>query len=149
MTASLHLAGPDDTDRVMSLVRSHHADAALELSEEMRRDGVEPLLAGSALGAIYLVGPRSAPAGYIALTFSWSIAHGGMTATIDEFFMRPPVRGRGLGSEALTALRPVLVEVGLRALYLDLRLPTDRAQSLAGKWGFHTEHDTERLIWTP
>ena len=76
-----------------------------------------PLLEGSPLGVIYIVGPRNSPVGYIAISFGWSIETGGIDGSIDEIWIRPAVRDKGMASEALSALIPALREAGVTALH--------------------------------
>uniref|UniRef100_UPI00261D46EB GNAT family N-acetyltransferase n=1 Tax=uncultured Lentibacter sp. TaxID=1659309 RepID=UPI00261D46EB len=101
MSAALHLARPEHLDKLLSLVAAFHAEAGLDTSPEGRRAGIEPLLEGIPYGAVYLIGPTRAPIGYIVVTFGWSVEFGGMDGFVDELYIRPPVRGRGLDSEVL------------------------------------------------
>lgn len=134
--SALRLATPDDLDRLMSLVERFHAEAGIDQDDDTRRTALVPLLDGSPHGAIWMVGPRSAPVGYIAVTFTWSIELGGLDAMVDEFFIREKVRGRGMGSEALAALARALSGQGLRALHLEVARDNATAQRLYGRLGF-------------
>jgi ribosomal protein S18 acetylase RimI-like enzyme len=81
---------------------------------------IAPLLTGSPHGAIWLIGPRRAPVGYIVLTFGWSIEFGGLDGMVDEIFIRPAVRGRGMGQDALSGIAKAMKDAGLRALHLEV-----------------------------
>lgn len=136
MSAALHLAGPDDMDRLLPMVTAYHAEEGLDSDEAHRRAGLEPLLQGSPLGAVYLIGPRVGPVGYIVVSFGWSLEFGGMDGYVDEFWIRPGVRGRGLGSEVLAALIPALEAAGLKALHLEAGAENSHAQRLYARHGF-------------
>jgi ribosomal protein S18 acetylase RimI-like enzyme len=120
MSQLLHLAGTDDLEKLLPMIERFHAEAGIPSSDETRRDAVGPLLDGSPLGAVWFVGPKMAPVGYMAVSFGWSIALGGMDAFIDELWVREKVRGRGMGSEALAALIPALEGGGVKALHLEV-----------------------------
>jgi len=135
MTA-LSLAGPEDLDRLMRLVADFHVEQEIALSDEARRAALVPLLEGSPHGVIYLMGPARAPIGYVAVSFGWSIRFGGMDGVIDEIYIRPGVRGRGIGSEVLLALPNALAKAGLKALHLEVARDNPRARKLYGKLGF-------------
>lgn len=120
MTTKLHLAKSEDLDRVVSMVASFHAESGIVQDEDTRIAAVAPLLEGSQLGVIYILGPRRAPVGYVAISFGWSIEMGGIDGFVDEFWIRPAVRGRGMGSEAMAALVPALRDAGLAALHLEV-----------------------------
>lgn len=115
----LHLAKPQDFDRVAAMVTAFHAETGIQLSDEQRANALIPLLEGCPLGVIYVIGPRTAPVGYLAISFGWSIEMGGIDGYVDEFWIRPKVRRRGMGGEALAALVPALREAGVRALHLE------------------------------
>ncbi|MEP5152623.1 GNAT family N-acetyltransferase [Planktotalea sp.] len=120
MSAALHLAKPDDLDRLMPLVKAFHEEEGLKSDEEHRHNALAPLLEGSPLGAVYLIGPSRAPIGYVVVTFGWSVEFGGMDGFIDEIYIRSGVRGRGVGSEVIASLVAMLKSVGMKALHLDV-----------------------------
>ena len=120
MSAALHLAKPEDLDKVLTLVAAFHEEMEINSSEDSRRAAIEPLLNGSPYGAVYLVGPTRAPIGYTVVTFSWSVEFGGMDGYMDELYIRPPVRKRGIATEVLIALPKTLAEAGIKALHLEV-----------------------------
>ena len=136
MSAALHLATDDDIDRLLPLVQAFHAHEKIELSDDARRAAVAPLLHGTPHGAIWLIGPRRAPVGYIAVSFGWSIELGGMDGFVDELWIREKVRGRGMGSEALLALMKALAEAGVKALSLEVSAQNANAIRIYERAGF-------------
>lgn len=125
---SLHLAGEDDADKLLPLVAAFHAEMGFDSTDDHRAGAIAPLLAGSPHGAVWLVGPRRAPVGYIVLTFGWSLEFGGLDAIVDELYIRPAVRGRGMGQEALDGIAKAMKPAGVRALHLEVNRADDRAR---------------------
>lgn len=140
MTA-LNLAKPEDFDRLAPLVTAFHQEEGIAMDADARRNAVMPILEGSPHGAIYLIGPGRAPIGYIFVCFGWSIEFGGMDGFIDEFFIRPGVRGRGIGSEVLRQLPKALGAAGMKALHLEVAHDNDRAQNLYTRLRFEARKD--------
>ena len=136
MTTALHLARPEHIEALLPLVAAFHGEQAIEQTEESRRTAITPLLEGSPLGAVYLIGPQRAPIGYIIVTFGWSVEFGGMDAFIDELFIRPAVRGRGIATEVLSALPLALGQAGVRAIHLEVDQDNAVAQRLYARSGF-------------
>lgn len=136
MSAALHLAGPEDAPALLTMVAAFHQETGIFSTPEHRAAAIEPLLEGSPLGCAYLIGPRRAPIGYIVISFGWSVELGGMDGFIDEFFVRPGVRGRGVGSEVLGALLPKLEGAGLKALHLEAVADQPALKRLYGRAGF-------------
>lgn len=145
MTTSLHLAGPDAFDKLAALVAAFHEETGIELSDDQRRDALMPLLEGSPYGAAYLVGLARAPVGYVVVTFGWSVEFGGMDAFIDELYIRPAVRGCGMGTDVMTALPKALAGAGVRALHLEVDQDDAAAQRLYERAGFRAR-DRYRLM---
>ncbi len=129
MTA-LNLAKADDLGRLMPLVAAFHKDMGIDMDDAAREAALLPLLEGSPHGAVYLVGPGRAPIGYVIITFGWSVEFGGMDGFVDEFFIRPGVRGRGIGSEVLRQLPKALASAGMKALHLEVSRDDHKAQNL-------------------
>lgn len=136
MSGLLHLAALADLDRLEPMVAQFHAETGIESTPDSRRDALTPLLDGAPHGAIWLIGPKMAPVGYIVVSFGWSIELGGMDGLVDELWIREAVRGRGMGFEALTALQKALVAAGLNALSLEVAPDNAKAQRLYQRAGF-------------
>lgn len=146
MSQVLHLAGKDDLDRLEKMVALYHAFEGIESDEAHRRAALEPLLTGSPHGAIWLIGPQMAPVGYIAVSFGWSLELGGLDGVLDEFWIREKVRGRGMGTEALTALQKALKDAGVMALSLEVAAGNDTAARLYERAGF-ARRDYHFMTW--
>lgn len=132
----LTLAKPDDLERLTRLVTDFHAEQGIDQDEDTRRAALVPLLEGCPHGAAYLIGPGRAPIGYIIVSFGWSVEFGGMDGFVDELYIRPAVRSRGIGSEVLMSLPKALAKAGLKALHLEVRAEDDRAHRFYRKLRF-------------
>lgn len=136
MSAALTLANTTHLDTLLPLVAAFHDEEGIEQDAGTREAALLPLLEGSPYGSVYLIGPPKAPIGYIVMTFGWSVEFGGMDGFIDEIFIRPKVRGRGIATEVLYALPNALASAGLRALHLEVDKANDTAQRLYTRLGF-------------
>lgn len=136
MSAAFTLAKPEHLDRLIGLVAAFHAEAGIEQTDEARRTGIAPLLDCIPHGVAYLIGPARAPIGYVIITFGWSVEFGGLDAIVDEIYVRPGVRGRGIASEALLALPNALSAGGVKAVHLEVDKDNQIAQKLYARAGF-------------
>lgn len=141
MSAALHLAKPDDLPRLQSLVARFHEHISVDQSDDAREAALRPLLDGSPHGVAYLIGPRQGPAGYIIISFGYSVKMGGIAGFVDEFYIRPSIRGRGMGSEVLRSLMPALAEYGVMGLSLELGRDNPDAAKLYTRLGFEKRQD--------
>ena len=135
MTA-IHLAGPQDAARLLPLMAAFHEEENLHTTPEHREAALMPLLHGSPHGQAFLIGPRIAPIGYVVLTLGWSIEFGGKDAFVDELYLRASVRGRGLGTEVLTAAARYLAGQEVKALHLEVDHENANAIAVYRKLGF-------------
>lgn len=145
MTA-LTLAKPDDIDRLLPLVTAFQTEEGIAQSAEAQRAAILPLLEGSPHGAIYIAGPVRAPIGYVAVSFGWSLEFGGLDGFVDEIYIRPGVRGRGIGTELLLAIPKALAGAGLKALHLEVHRDNERARKLYEK--LHFQDRSQYLLMT-
>lgn len=130
MTTAIHLATPEDAPRLLTLIEAFHTEYGLTSTPEAREAALLPLLEGSPLGAAWLFGPAKAPTGYVIITFGWSMEFGGMDAFVDELYIRPTVRKRGIASEVLLAISASLKDVGVTALHLEVDRDDEATQRL-------------------
>ena len=120
MTTAITLATPQDAPKLLTMIEAFHSEFGLSTDAAHREAALAPLLEGSPLGAVWLFGPNMAPTGYVIITFGWSMEFGGMDAFVDELYIRPPVRRRGIASEVLMAISSSLSDVGVKALHLEV-----------------------------
>ena len=139
MTTAITLAGPEALAQVTGLMARYHAEAALPHDDAHRVAVVAPLLEGSPLGAVWLIGPAKAPLGYVLVTFGWSVPLGGMVGWLAEVFIRPSVRQRGIGTEVLHAVAVSLGHAGVKALHVHLYDGQARAARFCARTGFQPD----------
>lgn len=136
MATAIHLATPEDSPRLLALIRLFHQEFGIERTDEERQTALSPLLEGSPLGAAWVFGLTKAPTGYVIITFGWSMEMGGMEAFVDELFIRPNVRKRGIATEVLAAISASLKDVGVTALHLEVDREDEATQRLYSRAHF-------------
>lgn len=136
MTTAITLATTADAPKLLSQIAAFHAEYGIEMTDEARAAALTPLLEGSPLGAVWLFGPTMAPTGYVIITFGWSMELGGLDAFVDELYIRPPVRKRGIASEVLAAIASSLSDVGVKALHLEVDREDEDTQRLYSRAHF-------------
>ena len=142
MTTAIHLASAGDADLLLALMERFHTERALPHDAAHRRRAVLPLLQGSPHGAVWLIGPRRAPLGYAILSFGWSVNLAGIEGIVQEVFVRPSVRGRGIGTEVLHSIAVNLTQSGIRALHVRLDRDDATAARFCARVGFAPRPET-------
>ncbi|KAF0677437.1 GNAT family N-acetyltransferase [Profundibacterium mesophilum] len=130
MSVTLRIAGTGDADRHVQMIETAREEAGAPFDAETLRPALLPLLDGTMpFGTVYLVGPPRSPVGFILLGFGYELAAGGITARIEEIYIRAAVRGRGMGGEAISALMRGLDGHGV----VELRVMTQGAGTPIGR----------------
>ncbi len=97
-------AGAADCRRLLELVREYWDFEGIEgydaTSVEVE---LSSLLSGPKLGAAWIATADGDAVGYLLLVFVFSLEHGGLTAEIDELYVRDSCRGAGIGRRLLEA----------------------------------------------
>jgi len=132
----LRLATGDDLAELLSLVRAYHELEGVVQTDEERADVLVPLLGARAPGKIWLIDVAGQTIGYIAVCFGYSIEFKGKDAFIDEFFIKDPWRGRGIGGLVLSAICKEAGRLHVKALHLEVHRENRRARSLYAAHGF-------------
>jgi ribosomal protein S18 acetylase RimI-like enzyme len=128
-----------DVGVVHRLRREFYAEDGSAWNEHEALAALERLVDQPAHGRVWLAIDAERVVGYAVLTFSYSLEFHGRDAFVDELYVRPTHRGRGLGADALNLLETACREEDVRALHLEVSDANLPAQTLYRRQGF-TEH---------
>jgi ribosomal protein S18 acetylase RimI-like enzyme len=106
------------------------------VEESVADAAVAGLLDDPALGRAWVIYDGDDPAGYVVLTFTYSIEFGGRAAFIDELYIAPDRRGRGIGRQTLAFLTELAVSMRVRVLLLEVTPTNEAARRLYSSAGF-------------
>jgi ribosomal protein S18 acetylase RimI-like enzyme len=120
-------------------VRELYAHDSIAFDAARVRRALGALLEDQRLGRAWLI-EDPAPVGYMIVAFGYSIEFGGRNAFLDELFVSPEQRGRGLGTRALEIAAQACREAGIVALHLEVDRANTNAQRLYRAHGF-VDHD--------
>jgi GNAT superfamily N-acetyltransferase len=140
MTVEMDVAGPGDAAAVLELMEQFYAGEGYPFDRAKAKAALEPFLADPRLGRAWILRERGTAIGYFVLTLGWSLEYGGRDAFVDELFVAPTHRGRGLGRLALETIDEACRELAVSALHLEVEKDNLPASELYGKRGFE-DHD--------
>lgn len=143
MSHTIVAAMPGDVDRVLELMQGYYAHDGLAFDSKCARAALLELLHNERYGRVWMVmAPDEMPAGYIALTFGYSLEFHGRDAFVDELYLRPPFRRQGLGSAALTFAAEYCGRHGIRSLHLAVERDNHNARAFYPTQGFVSRGQT-------
>ena len=129
---------------LVDLMTDFYRESAFTLQPGSAQTAFAKLLADPALGRIWIGEQGGKAIGYIVLTLGFSMEYGGRDAFVDDLFVRPQFRGRGLGNQLLDTLIAECVRLDVRALHLEVDRANDRAHALYRSFGF-VDNDRQLL----
>lgn len=127
--------GPADADTLLRFAQDFHRedghplDAAGELA-------VVQITAGEPFARAWIVRQAHEAIGYVVLTLGYSIEYGGRDGFIDDLYLVPAARGRGVGRKLLDFTLARASELGIRTLHLEVEAGNDGATRLYRSAGF-------------
>ena len=138
MTASLSYQLVDEMscDTVLELMRQLYKEDGYRFDPEAAQEALVGLVQNSSLGRAWLVFERDEMVGYVVLTFGYSLEYGGRDATLDELFVVPIHRGRGVGTRVMEFVAEECQSLGVVALRLEVEQDNETAQALYERAGF-------------
>jgi len=136
MTLELILGKPRDLELVLPLVCAYHEFEGIDSTESRRKSAVGRLLGSANLGGIWLIQSGGTLCGYIVLCRGFSIEFDGFDAFVDEFYLLPEYRGRGIGGRVLKEIKSKARALDINSLHLEVARDNDRARRLYRAAGF-------------
>src|SRR6059036_1471774 len=120
------------TALLVAQLREHHVTTP----EAKLASAIEAVLRHPERGRILIAIERGRPVGLAALSFVWPLEHGGRSSWLEELYVQPAARGRGIGTRLLHAALRVAAESGAVAVDLEVDAEHQRAAGLYSREGF-------------
>ncbi len=136
MSTRLRRASVADIDDLIPFVRAYHEFEGIDSDPDFLTGALAPLLHEDGVGQIHFIAHDAEDVGYVALCFGYSIEFGGRDAFIDELFIVPSHRGRGIGRTAMTLLLDMATSLNVRAVHLEVQPGNEAARRLYQSLGF-------------
>lgn len=129
----------------MPLVREFYAYERLALDETRYRQLARQLIADDQLGRLLIIESDGELTGYAVIGFGFSLEFGGRDALLDEFYVKEQHRGKGIGTQVITAIVEICRARGIRAVHLEADYVNERVHAFYKRSGFR---DHERHLMT-
>ena len=124
---------------LLDMLRRFYVEDRIPLDEPRVRRGLEQLLADAALGAVLFAEAKGERVGYLVLGWCFSIEQGGRHVLVDELYLEPAARGRGLGTALLAAACDWARGQGAEVARLEVNRHNPRAKALYLRHGFRDD----------
>ena len=127
---------PADADALLDLVEAFYGEEGYPFERPGARRALIALVRSPARGWVWVIERGARPVGYVVVTLGYSLEYRGPTALVDELYLSPENRGRGLGSKALALVERAAAASGARTVHLEVERSNAGADALYRRRGF-------------
>ncbi|MFZ4620619.1 MAG: GNAT family N-acetyltransferase [Bacteroidota bacterium] len=134
-----------DIDTLLVMMERFYAIDGYPFTKEKTRTSLTEFLSDTNLGSIWLISDGAREMGYIVLAVIYSFEFGGKNAFVDEFYLEPEFRGKGIGRQIMDEVCDEAKALGIHALHLEVEHHNTRALELYRSFRFSDHH---RILMT-
>lgn len=116
----LRLAGAADLGALEGMVRAYYAEDGHVFDPVRQPAALQAIVAGNPWVRGWMVTCGGVVIGYAVVTISFSVESGGRDGFLDEVYLVPAMRNRGLGRRLLELIDDEARALGLNRLYLEV-----------------------------
>jgi ribosomal protein S18 acetylase RimI-like enzyme len=139
-------AGASDIAALVALMRDFYAEADYPLDEPWAAAGFEALLRQPSYGGVWLAFEQGQPVGHAVLSVRFAMEYGGLSAYIDDLYVVPAQRRRGVARALLQALVADAGQRGCLSLQVEVGDSNEPALSLYAAFGLEARCDGRLLM---
>jgi GNAT superfamily N-acetyltransferase len=130
-----------DVEQLVTMMAEFYSDSPYRLNPRRATEAFRSLLADERLGHVWIIQAGPKDGGYLVVTFCYGMTYGGLSAVVDDFYIRPAFRGAGLGKAAMAELRSYCASNGIRAIQVETGRDNGPALAVYRRAGFvDTDH---------
>jgi GNAT superfamily N-acetyltransferase len=132
----LRAAARTDLPDLARFIQAYYRFEGIPFDLHRLERALVPLIDRPDLGRVWLVDVDNVPVGYFILCFGYSIEKGGRDAIVDEFFIDPALRHRGIGGRVLELVIAEARALGIVSIALEVGRDNETALRRYGAAGF-------------
>lgn len=136
MSVFFRRAVPAHLDTLIDFMRTYYAFDGIPFDAVKQRSGLSGLMANPQHGYVWLIELDGAVVGYMAVCFGYSLEFGGRDAFVDEIYLLPEARGKGIGTQAMAVMIETCRTNGIQAVHLEVSAENEAAVAYYEKSGF-------------
>jgi len=142
---TMRRALPGDIATLVALMAEFYAESDYGLDQELAERAFAAILSDERLGYVWLIDDEAKVVGYVVLTLRFGMEYGGLMACIDDLFVVPQSRNKGLTTAALVQVRDFCKSIGVRAITVEVSHSNGSAQTVYRRLGLAEAPDRQLL----
>jgi GNAT superfamily N-acetyltransferase len=125
-----------DREVIVSLLLEQLREHNIETPANAVASAVDGVIADNSRGFVLIARQGIKAMGIACVSFVWTLEHGGRSAWLDELYVIPESRNRGIGKTLLAAVLQTVEAAGCIAIDLEVDRTHARAEHLYAREGF-------------
>src|SRR4051794_39403069 len=145
-------ATPNDIPLLVGLMRDFYAEAGFDLDDDRAASAFGAVLSDERLGYVWIiqgsaedVQDNAEDVGHVVVVTRYAMEYGGFIGCLDDLYVRPAWRNKGLSTSALAEVRGFCESVGIRAMTVEVGDDNGPAQAVYSRAGFAHHADRQLL----
>jgi GNAT superfamily N-acetyltransferase len=136
---------PGDITTLVAFMAEFYAESDYGLDQQLAEKAFAAILSDERLGYVWLIDDEAKVVGYVVLTLRFGMEYGGLMACLDDLFVVPQSRNKGLSTAALVQVRDFCKSIGVRAITADVSHSNGSAQRVYRRLGLVEAPDRQLL----
>jgi len=138
-------AFPGDIATLVALMAQFYAESDYGLDRDLAEKAFAVILSDEHLGYVWLIDEETKVVGYIVLTLRFGMEYGGLMACVDDLFVVPHSRNKGLATATLALVRDFCKSIDVRAITVEVSHSNGSAQTVYRRLGLAEARDRQLL----
>jgi GNAT superfamily N-acetyltransferase len=135
----------NDIPALLALMSEFYAESGYELDYAQAERAFAAILSDERLGYVWLIDDEEKNVGYLVLTLRFGMEYGGLIGCLDDLFVVPQSRNKGLSTAALIQVRDFCKTNGVRAITVEVGFSNGPAQTVYRRLGLADAPDRQLL----
>ena len=125
-----------DVPFLLDLMDEFYVEGGYRLNRTRAATAFTAILADARWGFVWIIDSSGEDVGYVVLTIRYAMEYGGAIACLDDLYVKPAWRNRGLSTAALVHIREFCERTNIRALTVEVGPDNGSAQTVYRRAGF-------------
>jgi len=138
-------ATEQDIPEILSMMEEFYAIDNYPFSKKQTGENMLPFISNPDLGRLWIIVTDGSILGYLVFTFGYSFEHGGRFGLLDEFFLKPAFRQKGIGKLVMDFINEEAQKLGIGVIILEVEKHNAAGVKLYSEKGYK---DNSRLLLT-
>lgn len=144
MNPQFFVAGKDDIEAILELQQEFYG---IENHRDTAKEVLSTLIENAIYGKVWLIMINGKVSGYMILTFGYSFELKGKNAFLDELYLKPDFRDKGIEERAIDFLASQAKITDIKAIHLQVDLHNEANIALYHRYGFQHHQRVLMTRW--